>query len=294
MSGKAERYFSGAPRDPSRPLPGEVSPGRRQLFVNLVAAVILVGVGLVIGIMLSPDSPKTLEARVRQLTAAVEARDLKINELQRAAKLQPVATPTLGGKLKPDDRKRHEAMAKKYADTLRAVKAQSAAELVEWFVGRWDELLDNPLQDDRVGRRAALLAQLVTGMSHDLHPDDFVPWQAEFLFNHKWLGELHFDQDGDGLPRKRAGMNPKDGFATTSVCQIAMAMNQATLDAEVLVTPEMECDKPENKMSVFLQGDTLDDALNEFIRACKRERFVVVEKNKQGVRLILVGKKINP
>jgi hypothetical protein len=70
-----------------------------------------------------------------------------------------------------------------------------------------------------------------------------------------------------------------------------MALNQSVTDAEVLITADLDCDKPENKMSVFLQGATLDDALNEFIRACKRERFVVVEKNKKGVRLILVGKK---
>ena len=293
MSSKQERYFSGSPgeRDPSKPLPGEMSPERRQLFKNLVAAVILMAVGVVFGIMLSPDSPKKLQTRIVELEKVVEARDLKILELQHAAKLQPASTPTLKGKLKPEDRKRHDTMGKRYADTLRAVKAQQAAELIEWFVMRWNDLLDNPLPDDRVNRRAVLLAQLVSGMSKDLHPDDFVPWQAEFLFNNKWLSDLHFDSDGDGLPRKRSGVNPKDGFALTSVCQIAMALNQSATDAEVMITADLDCDKPDSKMSVFLQGATLDEALNEFIRACKREGFVVVEKNKKGVRLILVGKK---
>jgi hypothetical protein len=294
MGAKKERYFSGSPgqRDPSQPLPGEISPQRRQLFTNLVAAVILIAIGLVIGIMVSPESPKELQGKIRELERDVESRDLKISELSRAAKIQPVTTPTLKGKLKPDDRKRHETMGKRYADTLRAVKAQQAGELIEWFVKRWNDLLDNPEPDDRVNRRAALLAQLVSGMAKDLHPDDFVPWQAEFLFNSKWLGDLQFDLDGDGFPRKRSGVNPKDGFAATSVCQIGMALNQSMTDAEVLITADLDCDKPENKMSVFLQGATLDEALNEYIRACKREGFVVVEKNKQGVRLVLVGKKV--
>jgi len=293
MGEKKERYFSGDPgqRDPSEPLPGEVSPQRKQLFTNLVAAVILIAIGVVIGIMLSPESPKALQARIHKLEKDVEARDLKISELTRAAKIQPATTASVKGKLKPEDRKRHETMGKRYADTLRAVKAQQAGELIEWFVKRWNDLLDNPEPDDRVNRRAALLAQLVSGMSKDLHPDDFVPWQAEFLFNSKWLGDLQFDLDGDGFPRKRAGVNPKDGYATTSVCQIGMALNQSMTDAEVLITADLDCDKPENKMSVFLQGNTLDEALNEYIRACKREGFVVVEKNNKGVRLVLVGKK---
>ncbi len=293
MSSKEERYYSGAPgeRDPSRPLPGEMSAAKRQLFLSIIAAVILLGVGVVLGLMMSPASPRELEVKVAQLTHELEARDMKILELQRGAQVQPVATTSVKGKLKPVDRKRHETMGKRYADTLRAVKAQQAAELVEWFVKRWNELLDNPEPDDRVGRRAAVLVQLATGMSRNLHPGDFAPWQAEFLFNNKWLAELHLDVDGDGFPRKRSGANPRDGFAATSVCQIAMALNQTVSDAEVLVAPDLSCEAPENKMSVVLLGASLDDALNEFVRAVKREGFGVVENTKKGVRLILVGKK---
>ena len=60
------------------------------------------------------------------------------------------------GKLKPADRERHEREAKKYAKVLRMVKAQSASELMQWFVQRWDGLLDQPEENDRTTRRAEL------------------------------------------------------------------------------------------------------------------------------------------
>src|SRR5205814_682238 len=81
--------------------------------------------------------------------------------------------------------------------------AQPAAELIEWFIGRWNALLDKPLPNDRATRRAEALSLLVGGMGKNLHPEDYVPWQAEFLAGN-WLGELHFDLDGDGLPAKRS------------------------------------------------------------------------------------------
>jgi hypothetical protein len=68
-----------------------------------------------------------------------------------------------------------------------------------------------------------------------------------------------------------------------------MAMNQTVRDARVLVMPEMSCDRPEARMSVFLQGATVDDALTDLVKALQREGFLVVEKTERGVRLVLVG-----
>ncbi|MFH1177695.1 MAG: hypothetical protein V1750_09840 [Acidobacteriota bacterium] len=169
-----------------------------------------------------------------------------------------------------------------------APRCQAAAELIEWFVARWNDLLDRPQDGDRTGRRAEVLSRLIGGMAQNLDPDDYVPWQAEFL-NGEWLGELHFDLDGDGFPAKRASPNPKDGFADVSICQVAMAINQTVLDAQVLVQPQMRCDSPNAKISVFLQGRTLDDALDELVRALKRDSFFVNDRVFKGTRMILIG-----
>ncbi|MFC1611709.1 hypothetical protein ACFL6C_12175 [Myxococcota bacterium] len=295
MASKHERYYSGPPvqRDPSKPLPGEVPPGRKQLFVGIGAVIILVGAGVIIGLTVAPEPPEAMKKRVTQLEAQLAARQKQIAELKRTLNYQNTDMPMAAGVLQLKDRERHDMYAKRYSTVLRQVKAQPAAELVEWFVNRWNLLLDRPQPDDRVTRRAAVLSLLVGGMARNLNPGDYVPWQAEFLHNANWLGDLHFDLDGDGLPGKRSSPNPKDGFAGVSICHIAMALNQSVTDAQVLVMPEMECDRPENRMSVFLQGRTLNDALDEFVRAVRREGFLVVEKSKKNIRLILIGKRKN-
>src|SRR5690606_20117519 len=111
----------------------------------------------------------------------------RVAELERAKAYN--ATTNLapaGGQLKAADRKRHERESKRYAKILRQVKAQSAAELLQWFVTRWNGMLDQPSTNDRTGRRAELLSRLVGGMADNLDPNDYVPWQAEFL-NAEWL-----------------------------------------------------------------------------------------------------------
>lgn len=291
MSSKGERYFSGVPvsNDPSRSLPGEVPPGRKELFMQIGAGIILVAIGVGIGVGISPESPKKLEQKIIALEGELQMSRAKVAELDRTLTYRQVERPTLKGRLKDSDRRRHETQGRKYAQVLRSVKAQPAADLMDWFIDQWNGLLDAPQPDDRVGRRAAVLSLLVGGMAENLNPDDYVPWQAEFFLKHKWLGELHFDLDGDGLPAKRTAPNPKDGFANMSVCQIAMALNQSITDVQVMVMSDLHCDRPEARMSVFLQGKTLNDAVNEFIRALRREGFIVVERKKQGVRLVLIG-----
>jgi hypothetical protein len=293
MAGKQERYFSGAPgdRDPALPLPGELAAARTRLFIGMGVTVALFGLGAIAGYGLSPDSPADLQERIASLESELASKRGEVEELKRSLTYQHSTTPTPTGALKAADRQRHEELGRRYAMALRRAKAQPAAELIEWFITKWNQALDRPEPDDRVSRRAALLSLLVGGMGRNLNPDDYVPWQAEFLRSGNWLGEVHFDLDGDHLPAKRSSPNPKDGFANVSVCHIAMALNQTASDAQVLVMPEMECDRPENRMSVFLQGATIDDALDEFMRAVKREGFLVVERKKNGNRLILVGKR---
>jgi len=121
-----------------------------------------------------------------------------------------------------------------------------------------------------------------------------VPWQAEFFDGH-WLGEVHFDLDGDGYPGKRSMPNPHDGFANLSICHIAMALNLSVLDARVLVMPDLHCDRSDNKMSVFLQGATLDEAITDFVKAARYSGFIVKESlDKSGLRLVLVGSRPAP
>jgi len=291
MVSKQERYFSGTPlqRDPSKPLPGEVSPRRRRLFLAIGVAIVVLGLGIGIGLALAPETPHQLQEKNAGLQVELKTQKARVAELERTIKYRELDHVGSQGKLQAVDRQRHQQQGHRYAQALRAAQAQPAAELMEWFVGRWNQLLDNPQPDDRVGRRAAVLSLLVGGMAENLDPDDYVPWQAEFFIDAKWLGELHFDLDHDGLPGLRSSPNPKDGFADLSVCQIAMALNQSVKNARVLVMPDMRCDRPEARMSVFLQGKTMDDALNEFVRAVKREGFLAVERKKKGIRLILIG-----
>lgn len=278
------------PRDPNQPLPGEVPPGRRELFIKAGVLVVTFGVGVMTGFGLTPENSEDTKQYISKLETELSQTKRVVADYERGQAYNATAqqSPT-GGHLKAADRKRHERESRRYAKMLRQEKAQSAADLLQWFVTRWNGMLDQPSTNDRTGRRAELLSLLIGGMADNLHPNDYVPWQAEFL-NATWLGDLHFDLDGDGFPGKRNIDNPRDGFVDTSVCHIAMALNQASRDARVLVMPDMRCDRPEAKMSIFLQGKTLDDALTDFVAGLKREGFVAVERVEKSVRLILIGK----
>jgi hypothetical protein len=278
------------PRDPRKPLPGEWSPARQRRLMLVGGGIVAVGLGTMLGSALTPEASAEARHHIAELEAKLTTASGRVAELERTLAYQAGQSEVqrAGGRLKPEDRERHERDGRRYAQVLRAVKAQGAADLMTWFVKRWDGLLDQPEANDRTGRRAELLGLLVGGMAANLDPKDYVPWQAEFL-NGTWLGELHFDLDGDGLPGKRSMPNTHDGFVDASVCQIAMALNQAVRDARVLVMPDMRCDRPEAKMSVFLQGTTYNDALDNFVRALREAGFIAVERIENGIRLILVG-----
>ena len=287
MSWKRDAYFSGQMNPLPPQMPPEISSKRRRQMWLIAGVLALIGGGALLGLALAPEGPKELRAQLAAARKELQAQKAHTLELEQA--LREGDRRAGLGKLKAGDRLRHEREGRRYAAALKRSGAQAAADLMEWFVARWDQLLDYPQDDDRIGRRAAALALLVGGMAANVNPGDYVPWQAEF-FNAHWLGDLHYDLDGDGLPGKRTSRNTHDGFANVSVCHVAMALNQSITDARVLMMPEMRCDRPESKLSVFLQGPTFDDALNEFVRAVREQGFIVVEKlDKAGIRLILVG-----
>lgn len=291
MSKKRELYYSGrTENDPRKPLPGEITPERRRAFVTASMIVGAFSLGLVLGLWLAPQTPAEMIAKNEALEEELASSQKRVTDLERTLQYQKTEKAVKPGKLSPEIRERNQVGCERIAAMMKRFKAQGASELMEWFGKRWNELLDQPEPDDRTGRRAATLSLLIGGMAENMHPQDFVEWQASF-FRGGWLAELHYDIDGDGLPGKSSEKNPKDGFANVSVCQIAMALNQSVTDTQILVTPDMRCDRPQARMSIFLQGSTFADAIDEFVEAVNNEGFLVVQRREKNVRLILIGTK---
>ncbi|MEL7305753.1 MAG: hypothetical protein AAGJ56_07975 [Myxococcota bacterium] len=274
--------------DPRDPLPGEVTPAARRRLVALVAAILVFALGAVVGVWLSPESSTEATERIAELEAQLKKTRAEAADLRRQLNYGSTAVEKSSGSLDPAIARRHLKQAKRITSALRQAKAQGASMLFDWFVDRWNRVLDHPREDDRVGRRAELLSRLVGGMSENLNPGDYVPWQTE-LYRGAWLAELHYDLDGDGLPGPRKSRNRNDGFADKSICHIAMALNQSITDAQVLVMDDLRCHEARNRMTAFLQGETFDDALDEFAEAARGAGFLVVERTEKRQRLILVG-----
>ena len=226
--------------------------------------------------------------QILQLQQALQKSREKVGNLERSLTYEKTNKPIATSSLSEEHRQRHVEQARRYAAGMRRSKHKRAAELIEWFVERWNSLLSQPQADDRINRRAALLSQLVGAMGENIDPADFVTWQAEF-FTQPWIGEVTFDIDGDGLPAARSSANPRDGFTEASVCHIAMALNQTVTNAQVLVMPTMHCNRPEARMSLFLSGKTINAGLNEFVNGLRRKGYVVVDKTRKGNRQILFG-----
>jgi hypothetical protein len=289
---KGELYFSGAPVeiDPRKPLPGEITPERRRAFIFAGSLVGCFCLGLVLGLALAPRTPAEILAKSEALEEELTGAQKRITDLERTLQYRETEKPIKAGKLAPEVRARNQQGIDRIAVMMKRFKAQGASELMEWFGKRWNDLLEQPENEDRTGRRAATLALLIGGMAENMHPQDFVEWQASF-FRGNWLAELHYDVDGDGLPGPSSARNPKDGFANVSVCQIAMALNQSVTDTQILVTPDMRCDRPQSRMSLFLQGSTFKNAIDEFVEAVEQEGFLLVQRKEKNVRLILIGTK---
>jgi len=269
----------------------EVAYAKRHWLVFSLFGIVLVIVGGLLGLALAPATPREIQAHLLTLQQQYEKVKIRNDELERALRYRETSTKTApSGSLPQEVKKKHIFYGAKMASILRQAHAQPASELMEWFTTQWNALLDLPRPDDRVDRRAETLSLLVGGMGENLSEDAYMRWQYSF-FNPQepWLAELHLDRDGDKLPRTRNQENPRDGFVNQSVCVIAMSLNQAITDAHVLMMRDMHCDRPEARMSIFLQGSTLNDALNEFVAAVRREGFLVVERQSNGVRSVLVG-----
>ena len=290
MGWKEKGYFSSQKRPPNgvMPLPDGLPPTAHSRVALGLAAVGLAALGALGGLWLAPDSPAQLRADLQALRAQLAAARQEVQTLHEQGEGEAGGA---AGHLGQADRERQERHGHLYAQSLQRAGAQGAGELMEWFVRRWNQLLDRPQPDDRVGRRAAALSLLIGGMARNINPGDYVAWQEEF-FAAGWLGELHFDLDGDGLPASRHAPNTHDGFANVSVCHVAMALNQAMTDARIFIMPELRCDRVDARMSVFLQGRTLDDALTEFIRTVRDQGFVAVDREDRGKRLVLLGKRL--
>jgi hypothetical protein len=288
---KSERYFSGMPvqQDPRRPLPEEGGAGERERFVRIVAAVLLFGLGAVLGLSLAPQTPGEAAAEIAALQEKVRELRGRNDELSRTVTYTEQRRHATVGVLAAADRARHEQQGDAYASRLRQVNAQAASQLVRWFIGRWNDLLDKPAPDQRIKARAELLGQFIGAMAANIDPADYIAWQSEFLTG-TWLGELHFDMDGDGFPASRTARSPRDAFVNVSVCHIAMALNLTMVDVQFLVMPGMRCDSPKAQVSMFLQSETLADAADEFVQQAGREGFLVKERENRGVRMVLVGR----
>lgn len=287
MGWKERRYFTAAPRGHGSTLPvlDELPRGVKARLTLAAAALAAVGLGVGLGWRLKPEAAD----EVAQALAAARAEVIACR--QHTGRLQDdkaALEGAPGGHLPSAVRARQLQYGHAYALALKRSGAQGAGDLVEWFTRRWNMLLDSPQAEDRTGRRAATLSLLVGGMAANINPGDYVSWQDEF-FSGQWLAEVHYDLDGDGLPATRRAANPHDGFASVSVCQVAMALNLSMTDARVFIMPELRCDRVDARMSVFLQGPTLNDALDEFVRAARDMGLLAVDKEEHGRRLVLLG-----
>jgi hypothetical protein len=255
----------------------------------IITAIIACALGLIVGFAVTNESPEEQGKREAELHKALAQARGRIAELERSVAYQNNQAQQVSSSLAPEIKAQQLEQGRKYAAVMRKSKHKRAADLIEWFVGRWTELLDRPQDGDRTGRRAELLSKFVGAMGENLNPGDFTAWQSELL-SQKWLAEIGFDLDQDGFPAKRGAPNPRDSFTETSVCQVAMALNQTILNAQVLVMPAMRCGRPEARVSVFFSGPTLNHALNELSATLKEKKFIVIDKTtKRGMRQLLIG-----
>jgi len=276
--------------EPQSPLlsDDDMTPGQKTLMKFVLLSLVCFGAGLFLGFFIADEPEAEQLQREELLRVQINKQQQKIVELERSLTYKQTQATVLKGKLDDKVRQIHLAQGKRYSDAMRKARHQKAANLIDWFIGRWNSVLDDPMNDDRLHRRADLLSQLVGAMGENLNPGDFANWQSEFLAQ-PWLAEIAYDLDGDGYPAPRKAKNPRDGFTEVSVCKIAMTLNQTVTNAQILVMPEMKCDRPDARMSLFLSSDTIGAALSEFVKALKSRGFLVVDKTRAGVRRILLG-----
>ena len=292
---KNGKYFSKDLPKHEKPMVPEMPPAQKRLFRQTSIGLGIFVAGVFVGITFAEQEPKKIKKELAQLKFQVREQENTIDKLKRSAEyknMRDAAQPQKVVPMPQNVKQRFVKTGEAQILGLRRAKAQRGAELLAWFLDEWQGIIEKPGHNDRVTRRAAALSLFIGGMAENLNPDDYIRWQADFLTGN-WLPEVHFDLDKDGYPAKRTKKNPMDSFSDESVCHIAMAINQTIKNAQVLVMPNMKCNRPEAKMSVFLQGKTLNDALNVFTQTAQQLGFIVVEKKAKGARLFLIGAKPN-
>ena len=290
---KNGKYFSRDLPKHEKPMIPEMPPAQKNLFRQTFIGLGVFIIGVFVGISVSEQEPKKAKEELAILKAKVRTQENTIDKLKRSAQYKKVPQTTTGQKsfvLPEAIKKRFVKTGEMQIKGLRQAKAQRGAELLAWFLDEWQSILEKPGDNDRTERRPDALSLFIGGMAENLNPDDYIRWQADFL-NGNWLPEVHFDLDKDGYPAKRSYKNPVDSYTDKSVCHIAMALNQTIKNAQILVMPNMRCNRPEAKMSIFLQGKTLNDALNVFAQTAKELGFILVEKKAKGSRLFLLSAK---
>lgn len=262
---------------------------RRQSLIQVGKLLGAFTSGLLLGVLLIPGPDASLQAQLQEAQTRVQAQKVTIKKLERSLSYQAPATKDGPRGLSPQHRTMIETRGAEYAQVLKRANHKPASDLVHWFVSRWVSMLSQSTHHERTTTRAILLQQFVSAMAKNLNPGDYIEWQMEFL-GQPWLGEVSVDFDGDGYPTTLQGKNPRDGFTQVSVCQIAMALNQAVTNAQVLLTPNIQCDAPASRLSLFLSGATLEDALTEFTATLKSQGFLVTDVASKGRRSILIGR----
>jgi hypothetical protein len=290
---KDDKYFSKDLPKYEKPMIPEMPASQKNLFRQTFIGLAIFILGVFVGISVSEQEPKKVKKELALLKTEVREQEETIDKLKRSAQYKKTAKVAQGQKIVPIP-KATKALFVKTGEMqikgLRRAKAQRGAELLAWFLDEWQSILEKPGNGDRTERRPAALSLFIGGMAENLNPEDYIRWQADFL-NGNWLPEVHFDLDKDGYPAKRSYKNPLDSYSDKSVCHIAMALNQTIKNAQILVMPNMRCNRPEAKMSIFLQGKTLNDALNVFAQTAQELGFILVEKKSRGSRLFLLSAK---
>ena len=259
--------------------------GRLKLFAIFFLGLVL---GMLGGVQMADEAPDDLLNRLDHSQQKLRRAQDKIRELERGSQYASNQSYQEKSVLPPSVLNKHQEEVKRYTASMRQSKHLRAAGLVEWFISRWNELLAQPQPDDRKLRRAEVLEKFIGAMKENLNPGDFVPWQSEFL-GQPWIAELGFDLDGDGYPARSGVRNPRDSFTNVSLCKIGMALNQALLDTQILFAPDVKCGDSGSRISLFLAGETLRDATEEYAKALKSRGYVVKELRKRNIQQLIVS-----
>lgn len=251
---------------------------RRRCFIGIAYTVVVLMLGVIVGLALGPTSDQLSKD---QLSKKLKACQQALRQAQQSVSMLPAS-------LKTNQLKELQNGSKAYISTLKKTGHLGAAELMEWFVGQWESVLQQPQGGDRLTRRAKLLSSLLGAMAENVDPNDFIAWQLE-LRRQAWLFGYNQPVSGAAYPAPSKHSNPRDSFANTSACQIAMVLNQTVRNVNIVISPTFSCSPSAHLMSVFLSAQTLGQAVDQFVADLRRQGIAVAESKVDGQRLITIG-----